>query len=61
VTVALAVDVNGATPGGTTSVAAVDGVVSFSNLTLNKNGSGFILQLSGAGRAGATSGALTVS
>jgi hypothetical protein len=60
VTVAMAADPGGATLGGMTTVAAVDGVVTFANLTLNKNGKGYTLRLSSAGLAGVTSGAMTV-
>jgi hypothetical protein len=60
VTVALAANPGGATLGGTTTVVAVDGVVTFSNLTLNKRGKGYTLQLSSAGLAGVTSGPITV-
>jgi streptogramin lyase len=60
VTVALAANPDGATVDGTTTVEAVDGVVTFSNLTLNKRGKGYTLRLSSAGLAGMTSGPITV-
>jgi serine/threonine-protein kinase len=59
VTVALAADPGGATLGGTTTVVAVNGVVTFSNLTLNKRGKGYTLQLTSAGLTAATSGPIT--
>jgi virginiamycin B lyase len=61
VTVALANNPGGATLGGTTTVSAVDGVVTFSNLTLNKKGKGYTLKLTSSGLASATSTAMTVS
>jgi virginiamycin B lyase len=60
VTVALAANPGGATLGGTTTVVAVDGVVTFSNLTLNKRAKGYTLQLSSTGLAAVTSGPITV-
>src|SRR2546429_3682157 len=43
VTVALGTNPGGATLGGTTTVAAVNGVASFSPLTLDKTGTGYAL------------------
>jgi streptogramin lyase len=60
VTVALAANPGGATLGGATTVVAVDGVVTFSNLTLNKRGTGYTLKLSSAGLTAVTSGPITV-
>jgi streptogramin lyase len=60
VTVDLANNPSGATLGGTTTVAAVNGVVTFSNLTLNKRAKGYTLRLSSPGLTGSTSGAITV-
>lgn len=61
VTVALGNNPGGATLGGTTTVTAVNGMVTFSNLTLNKKGKGYTLKLSSAGLASATTGAFNVS
>ena len=47
--------------GSTTSVAAVNGVASFSNLTINKNGSGYTLRVSSSGLTAATSSSITVT
>jgi hypothetical protein len=55
VTIALASNPAGATLGGTTTVDAVGGVASFSNLTLNKAGGQYTLVASSPGLASATS------
>ncbi|HWE37865.1 MAG TPA: hypothetical protein VG406_14950 [Isosphaeraceae bacterium] len=60
VTIVLATNPGGATLGGTTTVAAVDGIVTFSNLTLNKKGKGYTLRLSSAGLTSVTTSAITV-
>jgi hypothetical protein len=62
-TVAVAIGTNpgSATLGGTTSVAAVAGVATFANLTLDAAGVGYTLAVSSAGLAGDTSDAFTVS
>src|SRR5437870_734482 len=49
VTVALGTNPGGATLGGTTTVAAVNGVASFSPLTLDKTGTGYALTATAAG------------
>src|SRR5204863_2829652 len=49
VTVALATNPGGATLGGTTTVAAVNGVASFSPLTLDKTGTGYALTATATG------------
>ena len=61
-TVALAIGTNpgGATLGGTTSTAAVAGVATFSNLSLNRSGTGYTLAATSGGLTGATSGAFNV-
>ena len=59
VTVALATNPGGATLGGTTTMTAVNGVITFSDLTLNKRGTGYNLRLSSAGLTGVTSGPIT--
>jgi hypothetical protein len=55
VTIALATNPAGATLGGTTTVDAVGGVASFSNLTLNKPGGQYSLVASSPGLTSATS------
>ena len=54
VSVALANNPTGATLGGTLTVAAGQGVASFTNLTINKVGSGYTLQVSSKGLTSAT-------
>ena len=51
----------GATLGGTTTVAAVNGVATFSNITVNKPGSGYTLVASASGLSGDTSSAFNVT
>src|SRR5437773_459471 len=51
VTVALANNPGGATLSGTTTVAAVDGIATFSDLSLDKTGAGYTLTASASGRA----------
>src|SRR5437773_1895672 len=46
---------------GTTTVAAVNGVVTFSTLSLNRAGTGYTLTASATGLLGATSSAFTIS
>jgi hypothetical protein len=55
VTVALASNPSTAALGGTLTAAAVDGVATFSDLTLDKLGTGYTLQAAAAGLPGATS------
>jgi hypothetical protein len=54
VTVALAANPGGATLGGTTTVNAMNGGATFSNLTLNKAGVGYTFVVTSAGLTGAT-------
>jgi streptogramin lyase len=61
VTVALANNLGAATLGGTLSVTASDGVATFSNLSLTKAASGYTLDVSASGLAGATTTAITVT
>jgi hypothetical protein len=61
VSVAFANNPTGATLGGTTSVTASQGVASFTNLTINKIGSGYTLQVSSSGLPSTTSNAIKVS
>ncbi len=55
VTLAIGNNPGSATLGGTTSVAAVGGVATFNNLTLDKPGTGYTLTASSTDLAGATS------
>src|SRR5438034_1198342 len=63
VTVALANNPGGATLSGTTTVAAVDGIATFSDLSLDKTGAGYTLTASASGGAlvAPTSGAFDVA
>ena len=54
VAIALGSNPGGSTLGGTLTVKAVNGVASFSNLTLNKVGSGYTLKVSASGLTGTT-------
>ncbi len=60
VTIAVASGPGGLTAGSTTSVAAVSGVATFSNLVLDTSGS-YTLSVSESGLTGATTGAISVS
>ena len=55
VTLVLAANPGGATLGGTTTVAAVNGIATFDNLTLDKAGSGYTLTATSGNLAPATS------
>jgi len=55
VTISLGANPGGATLSGTLTQAAVGGVATFANLSLNNNGVGYTLQASATGTAGATS------
>src|SRR5439155_1725373 len=61
VTVALGANPGGGTLAGTASVAAVSGVATFSNLSINKAGSGYTLTAAATGPAGMTSTPFDVS
>ncbi len=61
VTIAFANNAGGATLLGTTTVAAVDGTASFSNLALDKASLGYTLEASSAGLTKDTSDAFTVN
>ena len=54
VTMAMAENPTGAALAGTLTVAAVAGLATFSNLTLNRSGKGFTLRSTGAAQAGQT-------
>ena len=61
VSVAFANNPTGATLGGTLTVTASQGVASFTNLTINKIGSGYTLQVSSSGLTSATSNPINVT
>src|SRR5205807_215292 len=61
VTVALGTNPGGATLGGTTTVAAVNGVASFSPLTLDKTGTGYALTATATGLTPATSSGFNIT
>ncbi len=60
-TVAIGVNPGGSILGGTLTIAAVAGVVSFSDLTLNNPGTGYTLKVSATGLTGITSSAFNVT
>src|SRR3989442_4991611 len=61
VTVALGSNPGGSTLGGTTTVAAVNGVASFSPLTLDKTGTSYALTATATGLNPATSSGFTIT
>ncbi len=61
VTIAIGTNPGVGTLGGTTTVSAVNGVVTFSNLKISKKGKGYTLKLTSAGLAGTTTDAFNVS
>ncbi|TLY49131.1 MAG: hemagglutinin, partial [Gemmatimonadetes bacterium] len=61
VTVALSPNPGGGTLSGTTSVAAVNGVATFANLSINKVGSGYTLSATATGAPSATSGGFNIT
>jgi streptogramin lyase len=61
VSVAFANNPTGATLGGTKSVTVSQGVASFTNLTINKNGSGYTLKVTSGGLTSATSNPINVT
>src|SRR5207249_6316395 len=61
VTVALGNSPGGSTLDGTTTVAAVNGVASFSDLTLNKTSTGYGLTASATGLSSTTSNSFTIT
>ena len=61
VTVSLGSNPGGATLSGTTTVAAVGGVATFTGLTITKSGSGYTLVVAATGLTAATSGSFTIS
>ncbi len=61
VTLAIGTNPSGGILSGTTSVAAVSGVATFANLSINKGGSGYTLAASATAVTGATSTAFTIT
>jgi autotransporter-associated beta strand protein len=61
VTVAIGTNPGGGTLSGTTTVAASGGIATFSNLSINKTGTGYALAASDASLAAATSGAFNIT
>jgi len=61
VTLSLSTNPTGATLGGTTSVAAISGVATFSNLTLNRSGDNFKLSATASGLRTAVSNTFDVT
>ncbi|HEY3219295.1 MAG TPA: hypothetical protein VGJ80_01065, partial [Gemmatimonadales bacterium] len=61
ITVALGPNQNGGTLSGTTTVAAVNGVATFSNLSVDRAGSGYTLTATASNLTGATSAQFTIT
>jgi len=61
VTVAIGTNAGGGTLSGTTTVGAVNGVATFSNLRIDKAGTGYTLAASAGGLTGATSTAFDIA
>src|SRR5438552_2865920 len=61
VTMAIGTNPGGGTLSGTTSVGAVNGVATFSNLSINKVGSGYTLTAAASGLTGATSASFNIT
>src|SRR3989475_552757 len=61
ITVALGKNPGGSTLGGTTTVAAVNGVASFGDLSANKTGTGYALTATATGLNPATSSGFTIT
>ncbi len=61
VTIAIGTNPSGGTLSGTLTVAAVAGVATFSNLAINKVGTGYTLTAASSGLTGATSNAFNVA
>ena len=61
VTLAIATNPGSAVLGGTATVAAVNGIASFSNLTISQAGNGYTLSAAATGLTGATSAAFDVT
>jgi hypothetical protein len=61
ITVAIGTNPSGGTLSGTTTVNAVNGVATFSNLSIDKAGNGYTLTASSSGLTGATSAAFNIT
>jgi adhesin/invasin len=61
VTIAIGTNPGGGTLSGTATVAAVGGVATFSNLSINRNANGYTLTAGASGLAGATSSPFTIT
>jgi uncharacterized repeat protein (TIGR01451 family) len=61
VTIALGTNPSGGTLSGTTTVAAVGGVATFGNLSIDEAGAGYTLAASAAGLSGATSNPFAIT
>ncbi len=61
VTVAIGTNPGGGTLSGTTTVAAVSGVATFSTLSINRSGTGYTLAATAAGPASASSAAFNIT
>jgi hypothetical protein len=61
VTLSLATNPGGATLAGTVATAAVGGIATFSNLSVNLTGTGYVLGAAATGITSATSAAFTIS
>lgn len=61
VTMAIGTNAGGGTLGGTTTVNAVNGIATFSNLSINKVGTGYTLAASSGTLTGATSDAFNIT
>jgi adhesin/invasin len=61
VTIAIGTNPGGGTLSGTTTVAAVGGVATFGNLSINRTGNGYTLAASATGLTGTTSAAFAIT
>jgi hypothetical protein len=61
ITVALGTNPSGGTLAGTTTVAAVNGVATFANLSIDRAGNGYTLQATSSGLTSATSAAFNIT
>ncbi|MBI4420748.1 MAG: Ig-like domain-containing protein, partial [Gemmatimonadetes bacterium] len=61
ITLAIGTDAGGGTLSGTTTVNAVNGIATFSNLSINRTGTGYTLAAVAGGLTGATSAGFTIT
>src|SRR5262249_49743097 len=61
VTIAIGNNAGGGTLSGTATIAAVGGLATFSNLSIDKTGNGYTLSAADASLVGATSGAFNIT